>query len=56
VRRKLLRDARGGEDILAAGEAVREQRIGCRRLVGRIEARGQLLSGGPRERDALDFQ
>src|SRR5437899_11688037 len=56
MRRELLRDARGRKDVLAACEAVREERVRARRLVGRIEPRRQLLAAGPLECDALDFQ
>src|SRR5260221_1816584 len=53
VRGELLRDAARGEDVLAAGEAVREERVGGGRIVGRIEPRGELLAIRARERDAL---
>jgi hypothetical protein len=46
VGRQRLRDAAGGEHVLAACKAMREQRIGAHGAVGRVEARGQLDAVG----------
>ena len=46
-------DALGGPDVLAAGKAVRKQRVGARLLVGAVEQRGKLLSVGVRKIEAL---
>src|SRR5262249_56095878 len=37
-------DALGGPDVLAAGKAVRKQRVGARLLAGPLEQPGKLLS------------
>ena len=46
-------DLRRGEDILGAGKAVREQRIGAWRCVGAVEARRQGFTRMPRKRHFL---
>jgi hypothetical protein len=56
TRCQLLRDARGSEDVFAAGEAVREERVRRRGLVGRIEARRELLAAAAGEGDAFGLQ
>ena len=38
------RDALGGQYILAAGEAMREQRVGDRRPIGQVKRGGELVS------------
>ena len=42
--RQRHRDALGGQHVLAAGEAMREQRIGERLALGQIERGGQLVA------------
>ncbi len=44
--RQPLGNALGGEVILAAGEAMREQRKGCRLAERQIERSGELLAFG----------
>src|SRR5262249_60225247 len=52
-RGKPLGDALGGVDVLAAGEAMSEQRVGARLTGGTIEQRGKLLSLGVGKIEAL---
>jgi len=47
---ELTGDAAGGEDVLAAGEAVGEQGEGARRRVGQVQPRRQLVAEGPGKR------
>src|SRR5262249_46789627 len=46
-------NALGGPDVLAAGKAVRKQRVGARLLAGAVEQRGKLLSVGIGKIEAL---
>src|SRR5262245_5100403 len=46
-------DALGGVDVLAAGKAVRKQRVGARLLGGAVEQRGKILSAGVGKLEAL---
>jgi len=46
-------NALGGLDVLAAGKAVRKQRVGARLLAGAVEQRGKLLSVGVGKIEAL---
>ncbi len=46
-------DALGRQHVLAAGEAVREQRIGRDRAVGQIERGSELMASGARELKAF---
>ena len=53
VMRQPLGDALGGEVVLAAGEAVREQREGRRLAERQVERRGELLACGVGESEAF---
>ena len=46
-------DAGGGENVLGAGEAVREQSISARRIVALLQTPGEALAGGAEEGDFL---
>src|SRR6185369_2763133 len=47
------RDAAGREDVLAAGEAVREERVSADVRVGRVDACGELVPVGAGELGAF---
>ena len=50
-----LGDAARGQHVLAAGEAVREQRVGERFAIRQIERRGQSVAIRSRELKAFDW-
>ena len=52
-RREALGDAACGLDVLPAGEAVREERRGQRRVVGQVKARGERVAGVTGEGEAF---
>ena len=47
------RDALGGQHVLAAGEAMREQRVGQRPALGHIERGGELMAAFAGELEAF---
>src|SRR5262249_48898589 len=49
--RELAGDGSRGKDVLAAREAMREQRVGPDGAGGQIEPRGEITARVPRERD-----
>ncbi len=53
LRRERLRDTRRRHHVLAAGEAMREQRIGARRPFGSVQDGGELLAFGIGEVETL---